>query len=62
MILAARALGVDCGPIDNVKVDAEFFPGGTVKSKFLCNLGYGDRAKLHPRSPQLGFDDACRVL
>jgi 3-hydroxypropanoate dehydrogenase len=65
MILAARPLGVDCGPMsgfDNAKVDAEFFPGGKVKSDFLCNLGYGDRAKLHPRSPQLGFDDACRVL
>lgn len=64
LIIAARALGLDCGPMsgfDNAKVDAEFFPGGTVKSNFLCNLGYGDPAKLHPRSPRLAFDEACRI-
>ena len=50
LILAARALGLDCGPMsgfDNAKVDAAFFPDGKVKSNFLCNLGYGDPAKLH---------------
>ena len=64
-ILAARALGLDCGPMsgfDKAKVDAEFFPDGKWKSNFLCNLGYGDRSKLFPRSPRLGFEEACRVL
>jgi len=64
-ILAARALGLDCGPMsgfDNAKVDAEFFAGTSVKSNFLCNLGYGDAAKLFPRNPRLEFDEACKVL
>jgi len=64
LIVAARALGLDCGPMsgfDNARVDAEFFPGDTVKSNFLCNLGYGDPAKLHPRNPRLEFDEACRI-
>jgi 3-hydroxypropanoate dehydrogenase len=64
LIIAARALGLDCGPMsgfDNAKVDAEFFPGGTIKSNFLCNLGYGDPAKLRPRAPRLAFDAACRI-
>lgn len=63
-MLAARALGLDCGPMsgfDNAKVDAEFFAGTTVKSNFLCNLGHGDASKLHPRSPRLAFEEACRV-
>ena len=62
-ILAARALGLDCGPMsgfDNAKVDQEFFPL-TVKSNFLCNLGYGDSAKLYPRNPRLEFEEACRL-
>ena len=79
LIMAARALGLDCGPLsgfDNAKVDEEFFgagqpcegceqeffPEGHVKSNFLCNLGYGDPAKLHPRSPRLSFDEACSLL
>jgi 3-hydroxypropanoate dehydrogenase len=65
LIIAARALGLDCGPMggfDNARVDAAFFPEGTVKSNFLCNLGYGDPAKLHARAPRLVFDDACRIL
>jgi 3-hydroxypropanoate dehydrogenase len=65
LIISARALGLDCGPMsgfDNAKVDAAFFPGSTVKSNFLCNLGYGDPAKLHPRSPRLAFDEACRIV
>ena len=64
LILAARAIGLDCGPMsgfDNAKVDAAFFPGGTIKSNFLCNLGYGDPEKLRPRAPRLAFDEACRI-
>jgi 3-hydroxypropanoate dehydrogenase len=78
MMLAARALGLDCGAMsgfDHSKVDEEFFsagqcedceqeffPEGHVKSNFLCNLGYGDRAKLFPRSPRLEFSEACTLL
>lgn len=64
-MLAARALGLDCGPMsgfNNAKVDAEFFAGTRVKSNFLCNLGYGDAGKLHPRSPRLEFEEACRIV
>jgi 3-hydroxypropanoate dehydrogenase len=64
LILAARAMGLDCGPMsgfDNAKVDATFFPGGSVKSNFLCNLGYGNPEKLRPRAPRLSFEEACRI-
>ncbi len=64
-MLAARALGLDCGPMsgfDKEKVDQEFFPDGRIKSNFLCNLAYGDASKLHPRSPRLDFDDACQII
>jgi 3-hydroxypropanoate dehydrogenase len=64
-ILAARAVGLDCGPMsgfDAAKVNAEFFPDGKWKSNFLCNLGYGDPTKLFPRNPRLSFDEACLVL
>jgi 3-hydroxypropanoate dehydrogenase len=64
LILAARAMGLDCGPMsgfNNAKVDAAFFPGGTVKSNFLCNLGYGNPEKLRPRAPRLSFEEACRI-
>jgi 3-hydroxypropanoate dehydrogenase len=64
-LLAARALGLDCGPLsgfDNARVDAEFFAGTAVKSNFLCNLGYGDPAKLFPRSPRLDFEEACKIV
>jgi 3-hydroxypropanoate dehydrogenase len=64
LILAARALGLDCGPMsgfDNAKVDAAFFPEGRVKSNFLCNLGYGDPAKVFPRNPRLPFEEACSL-
>lgn len=78
-ILAARALGLDCGPMsgfDNAKVDQEFFASGNVgggsdedasdwknvKSNFLCNLGYGDNAKLFHRNPRLDFSEACKLL
>jgi 3-hydroxypropanoate dehydrogenase len=78
MILAARALGLDCGPMsgfDNAKLDEEFFaagrdqsseqeffPEGHVKSTFLCNMGYGDPATLMPRSPRLDFSEVCTLL
>lgn len=79
LIMAARALGLDCGPLsgfDNARVDEEFFaagnpcedcdqeflPAGHVKSNFLCNVGYGNRATLHPRLPRLAFDEACTLL
>jgi 3-hydroxypropanoate dehydrogenase len=61
-ITAARALGLDCGPMsgfDNAKVDAAFFAGTAVKSNFICGLGYGDAAKVFPRSPRLSFHEAC---
>jgi 3-hydroxypropanoate dehydrogenase len=64
LILAARSLGLDCGPMsgfDNAKVDQEFF-GPEVKSNFLCNLGYGDPAGLQPRLPRLDFEEACTLL
>ncbi len=64
-ILAARSLGLDCGPMsgfDAAKVNAEFFPDGKWKVNFLCNLGYGDHSKLYPRDPRLEFEEACRVL
>jgi 3-hydroxypropanoate dehydrogenase len=63
-LIAARALGFDCGPMsgfDNAKVDAAFFSGSTLKSNFLINLGHGDPAKVHPRNPRLSFDEACRI-
>ena len=65
MILAARALGLDCGPMtgfDNAKVDAAFFAGTSVRSSILLNLGQGDPASIFPRSPRLGFDEACQIL
>ena len=74
MIIGARALGLDCGPMSgfvNAKLDEEFFgagkghelfPDSDVKSNFLCNLGYADSSKLMPRSPRLEFDEACTVL
>jgi 3-hydroxypropanoate dehydrogenase len=64
LIIAARALGLDCGPMsgfNNAVVDAVFFPDGRWKSNFLCNLGYGDPTKVRPRNPRLGFDEACRI-
>jgi 3-hydroxypropanoate dehydrogenase len=64
-IISARALGLDIGAMsgfDNAKVDAEFWPDGTVKSNFLCNVGYGDPSKLFARSPRMSFDEACKIL
>jgi 3-hydroxypropanoate dehydrogenase len=65
LILAARALGLDCGPMsgfDNAGVDAEFFPDGRHKSNFLVNIGHGDPAGLFERSPRPGFDEVCKIL
>jgi 3-hydroxypropanoate dehydrogenase len=64
-IIAARSLGLDCGPMsgfDNAKVDAAFFQGTSWKSNFLCNLGYGDATKLYPRAPRLDFPETCKIL
>lgn len=64
LILAARALGLDAGPMsgfDNAGVDRDFFPDGLTKSNFLCNLGYGDPSGVRPRSPRLDFDEFCTI-
>lgn len=64
LILAARALGLDCGPMsgfNNAMVDEAFFAGTAIRSNFLVNLGKGDPASLFPRSPRLGFDEACLI-
>jgi 3-hydroxypropanoate dehydrogenase len=65
MMLAARGLGLDCGPMSGFatdKVDAEFFADGSWKTNFLCGLGHGDPAKLMARQRRLPFEDACRIL
>ena len=64
LIIAARALGLDCGPMsgfDNAKVDAAFFAGTEIKSNFVVNLGHGDPSKVLPRNPRLSFEEACRI-
>ena len=64
-ILAARALGLDCGPMsgfNNAGVDAEFFAGTEIKSNFLCNLAYGDPSGVYPRSPRFDFDEMARII
>ena len=63
-IIAARALGIDCGPMsgfDGAKVDAAFWAGTEVKTNFICNLGHGDPAKVFARSPRFTFEEACRI-
>lgn len=65
VIMAARALGLDCGPMsgfDNAKVDEAFFAGTQVKSNFLINIGYGDLSKAYPRGPRPSFEEDCRVV
>ena len=65
LIIALRAVGLDTGPMtgfDNAKVDAEFFPEGSVKSNVLINIGYGDAEKLFPRSPRFSFDQMAKIL
>jgi 3-hydroxypropanoate dehydrogenase len=64
-MLSARALGLDVGPMggfDRAKVDEAFLKGTSWKSSFLCNLGYGDDAKLYPRAPRLEFAEACKIV
>ena len=64
-ILAARAVGLDCGPMsgfDHARMDAAFWAGTSVKTNFICNLGHGDRSKLFARSPRLSFEEACRIV
>ena len=64
LILAARALGLDCGPMsgfDAAKLDAAFWAGTAVKTNFVCNLGHGDPSKIFARSPRLSFEEACRI-
>lgn len=63
-IIAARALGLDCGPMggfDATKLDAEFFAGTPIRSNFICALGRGEPDALYPRGPRLAFDEACRL-
>lgn len=65
LMLAARALGLDCGPIsgfDPQAVNRAFFADSSVRVNFLCNLGYGDHGKVFPRSPRLAFAQACTLL
>jgi|GEM_PF-114726 len=65
LIMAARSIGLDCGPMsgfDNDALDAEFFPGGQVKSLFICALGYGERSRLHPRGPRMAFEEVAEIL
>jgi 3-hydroxypropanoate dehydrogenase len=65
LIMAARALGLDCGPMsgfNNEGVDREFFAGTKIKSNFLCNLAYGDPSVLFPRSPRFSFDEMARIV
>jgi 3-hydroxypropanoate dehydrogenase len=65
LILAARSLGLDCGPMsgfDADRLNQEFFPDGRFKANFLVNLGYGDASTLHARSPRFEFGEACQIL
>ncbi|MDH5184570.1 MAG: malonic semialdehyde reductase [Gammaproteobacteria bacterium] len=65
LIMAARSLGLDCGPMtgfDNEALDTEFFTDGLWRSSILCAIGYGVREKLHPRGARLEFDEACKIL
>lgn len=64
-MMIARAQGLDCGPMsgfDHEKVDEVFFKGTTFKTNFMCNLGYGDQSKLHPRLPRFSFEEVCQIL
>ncbi|BAS68176.1 malonic semialdehyde reductase [Bathymodiolus septemdierum thioautotrophic gill symbiont] len=64
-MLAARAVGLDCGPMGGFNartLDVAFFPDGKTKSIFICGIGYGDSTKIFPRSPRLSFDESCEIL
>lgn len=65
LILAARSLGLDCGPMsgfDPAKLNQAFWPDGRIKANFLCNIGYGDDKKVYPRGPRLDFARACEIV
>ncbi len=65
LIAAARAVGLDCGPMsgfDNAKIDAAVFAGTSIKSNFICGLGRGDPSKIFPRSPRLSYEEACKLM
>ncbi len=65
LLIAARALGLDCGPMsgfDNAAIDREFFAGTEIKSNFICLVGYGDRTKLIPADERMGFAEACTLV
>lgn len=64
-MIAARSLGLDCGPMsgfDAALINKTFWPDGRIKANFMCNIGYGDEAKVYPRSPRLPFEKACEVV
>ncbi|MGE3335565.1 MAG: malonic semialdehyde reductase [Rhodospirillaceae bacterium] len=64
-MIAARALGLDCGPMSGFDADLinkTFWPDGRIKANFMCNIGYGDETRVYPRSPRLTFERACEVL
>lgn len=64
-MIAARALGLDCGPMsgfDKAGVDKAFFGGTSVQSNFLCNIGYGTDKELFDRSPRPDFDEVCSII
>ncbi|ADL56064.1 malonic semialdehyde reductase [Gallionella capsiferriformans] len=64
-IVAARALGLDCGPMsgfDTALVDQLFFEGTSIKTNFICNIGYGDEKGVYPRNPRLDFEEVCRIV
>lgn len=65
LIMAVRSLGLDAGPMsgfNSAKLDETFFPGGKIKSNFICAIGYGDDNKLYPRGPRLEFSQACNIV
>ncbi len=65
LMMAARALGFDCGPMsgfDEDTLNAAFFPDGRFKANFLCNIGHGDDDKVYPRTPRFDFNEACEVV
>lgn len=65
VMIAARALGLDCGPMSGFDADlvnTTFWPEGRIKANFMCNIGYGDEARVYPRSPRLAFERACEVV
>jgi 3-hydroxypropanoate dehydrogenase len=65
MMLAARAVGLDCGPMSGFNpkgVKEAFFKDHDVEINFLCNLGHGDVTKLHPRGPRFEFDEVCKIV